>query len=160
MNKLLKILLARIKTLLAELKQDRGVTLIEMIIAITIIAILGIVAIPRLMEIPQKARVTAARQQIQLFELALTQYESDNHTFPTTEQGLQALVKKPDMEPMPQNYNERGYMQTQKLPNDPWGRPYIYTCPGTHGNDYEIMSYGADGVEGGEGKNADIKSWE
>ncbi|MBN2400966.1 MAG: type II secretion system major pseudopilin GspG [Spirochaetes bacterium] len=140
------------------MKSEAGVTLIEMIIAITIIAILGIVAIPRLMEIPQKARIQAAKQQIHLFDLALAQYEGDNGTFPSSEQGLDALVKKPDTEPVPNNYNERGYMQ--KMPMDPWGRPYVYVSPGEHGNDYEIMSYGADGQEGGEGKNADIKSWE
>lgn len=158
MKNIISIFLNRIKELFSEIKSESGITLIEMIIAITIIAILGIVAVPRLLEIPQKARITAAKQQIHLLDLALSQYESDNGNFPSTGQGLEALVKKPDGEPVPANYNERGYMQ--KVPVDPWGKPYIYVCPGTHGNDYEIMSYGADGQEGGDGKNADIKSWE
>jgi general secretion pathway protein G len=158
MKNIINIIFYKIKILFEKLKSNAGFTLIEIMITITIMAILGIVVIPRLLEIPQKARMTAAKQQIQLLDLALTQYESDNGNFPSTSQGLEALVKKPDGEPTPANYNERGYMQ--KLPMDPWGKPYVYTCPGTHGNDYDIMSYGADGQEGGEGKNADIKSWE
>jgi general secretion pathway protein G len=158
MKNIFNIIFHKIKILFEKLKSDAGFTLIEIIIAISIIAILSIVAIPRLMEIPQKARATAAKQQIHLLDLALTQYEADNGNFPSTAQGLEALVKKPDGDPIPANYNEKGYMQ--KVPMDPWGKPYVYTCPGTHGSDYEIMSYGADGQEGGEGKNADIKSWE
>jgi general secretion pathway protein G len=157
MKNILIIIFNKIERLFAEIKSEAGITLIEMTITIAIIAILGIVVAPRLFEIPQKARVTAAKQQIQLFELALSQYDSDNGTFPTTEQGLEALVKKPANAEL-NKYNERGYIQ--KIPKDPWGKDYIYISPGTHGNDYEIMSYGADGQEGGEGKNADIKSWE
>ncbi len=157
MKNIINCILKKITELFAEIKSEAGITLIEMTITIAIIAILGIVVVPRLLDIPQKARITAAKQQIQLFELALSQYEADNGSFPTTEQGLQALVKKPDNADLIK-YNERGYMQ--KIPKDPWGRDYIYTCPGTHGNDYEIMSFGADGQEGGEDKNSDIKNWE
>jgi general secretion pathway protein G len=157
MKSILIIIFNKIKSLCAEIKSEAGITLIEMTITIAIIAILGIVVVPRLLEIPQKARVTAAKQQIQLFELTLTQYEADNGSYPTTEQGLDALVKKPAGAEL-NKYNERGYIQ--KIPKDPWGKDYVYRCPGTQGNDYEIMSYGADGQEGGEGKNADIKSWD
>ncbi|MFH0976662.1 MAG: type II secretion system major pseudopilin GspG [Spirochaetota bacterium] len=159
MKNLFIIILNRIKNLFTELKSETGITLIEMVIAIAIIAILGIVAIPRLLDIPQKARIEAAKQQIRLLDLALTQYELDNGTYPTTEQGLEALAKKPESEPAPNNYNANGYMP--KVPKDPWGNAYIYAFPGTHGgSQYEIMCLGADGKEGGEGKNADIKSWE
>jgi general secretion pathway protein G len=157
MKNILRIFFNKLKKLLTEIKSEAGITLIEMTITIAIIAILGIVVVPRLLDIPQKARITAAKQQIQLFDLAISQYEADNGSYPTTEQGLQALVKKPAGSEMTK-YNERGYIQ--KIPKDPWGKDYVYTCPGTHGNDYEIMSYGADGQEGGEGKNTDIKSWE
>lgn len=160
MNKLLGKFFKRIKTIITQLKSEAGVTLIELIIAITIIAIIGIVAIPRLMDLPQKARIQAAKMQINNFKLSLSMYNQDNGFFPTTEQGLQALIKKPETEPIPASYNENGYLEAKEVPKDPWGRAYIYTCPGGHGNDYEIMSYGADGQDGGEGKNADIKSWE
>jgi len=160
MIKIFNIIVNRIKNLFAELSAKDGFMLIEIIIAITIIAILSIVAIPRLMDLPQKARIQAAKMQIKNFETALVLYSNDNSIYPSTEQGLQALVSRPDSEPQPMNYNESGYLNTKTLPKDPWGRDYIYACPGTHGNDYEIMSYGADGQEGGEGKNADITSWE
>ena len=159
--KILKNILKRIKTLFGESKKDSGFTLIELIIAIAIIAILSIIAVPRLMDLPQKARREAAKQQIHNFELALERYSLDNNgLYPTSEQGLQALVTRPQSDPVPANYNEGGYLKSKEVPKDPWGRSYIYIYPGTHGNEFEIMSYGADGVEGGEGKNADIKSWE
>ena len=154
------IILNKINLFIAEMRSRAGFTLLEIMIVITIIAILGIIVTPMIMDLPQKARIQAAKQQIQNFGLALDRYSLDNGFYPTSEQGLQALVQKPTSDPMPMNYNEGGYIKTKEVPKDPWGRDYIYTCPGTHGNDYEIMSYGADGQEGGEGKNADIKSWE
>jgi general secretion pathway protein G len=160
MQKIIKIIFSRIKTVFAELKSEAGITLIEMIITITIIAILGIIVYPLIMDLPQKARTQAAKQQIQNFGIALDRYNLDNGFYPSTEQGLQALVSKSDSDPQPMNYNQGGYLKTKEVPKDPWGRPYIYASPGAHENDYEIMSYGADGQEGGEGKNADIKSWE
>ena len=99
-------------------------------------------------------------QQISLFGQALELYQADNGTYPSTDQGLQALVEKPSSEPAPQNYMEGGYLKKRTIPKDPWGRDYVYVCPGQHGNDFEIMSFGADGQEGGEGENADVKSWE
>lgn len=139
--------------------RDSGFTLLELLIVITIIGILSIIVVPRFMDIPQKARVEAARQQIAAFGLALDRYNLDNGTYPTTEQGLISLIQKPTTEPLPQNYNEGGYLKKKEIPKDPWGREYLYNSPGSHGNDYEILCYGADGREGGEGVNADIKSW-
>ncbi|MBN2039853.1 MAG: type II secretion system major pseudopilin GspG [Spirochaetes bacterium] len=160
MNRFFKIIINRITALIHELRSKAGITLIEIMIAITIIAIIGIVVYPMIMDLPQKARIQAAKQQMLSFGLALDRYSLDNGFYPTTEQGLQALVQKPDSEPSPMNYNEGGYMKSKNVPKDPWGREYIYVSPGENGNDYEIMSFGADGQEGGEGKNADIKSWE
>ncbi len=160
MKNIIKIILNRIKILFSDLKSETGITLIEMLVALTIFAVLAIIVYPMIMDLPQKARTQAAKQQIQNFGLALDRYNLDNGFYPTSEQGLQALVTKPDSEPQPMSYNQGGYLKTKEVPKDPWGRPYIYVCPGTHENDYEIMSYGADGQEGGEGKNADIKSWE
>ncbi|HDP79250.1 MAG TPA: type II secretion system protein GspG [Spirochaetes bacterium] len=154
-------LFSAIRTALARrLSDERGFTLLELLIVITIIGILSIVVVPRFMDIPQKARIEAARQQIAAFGLALDRYNLDNGVYPTSDQGLAALIQKPSTEPAPINYNDGGYLKKREIPKDPWGRDYVYQSPGSHGNDYEIMSYGADGVEGGEGTNADIKSWE
>lgn len=160
MKKIIKLVINRVKSLVLEARSKAGITLIEIMIAITIIAIIGIVVYPMIMSLPEKARTEAAKQQIQSFGLALSLYSLDNGFYPTTDQGLMALIQKPESEPSPMNYNEGGYMKSKSVPKDPWGREYIYVSPGEHGNDYEIMSYGADGLEGGEGKNADIKSWE
>lgn len=149
----------RISMLRESLASERGITLIELMIVITIIGILSLIIIPRFMDIPQKARVEAARQQIASFALALDRYNLDNGVYPTTEQGLRALVEKPSTDPVPMNYSEGGYLKKREIPKDPWGREFIYRSPGTQGNEYEIMSYGADGQEGGEGINSDIKSW-
>ncbi|MBP7605377.1 MAG: type II secretion system major pseudopilin GspG [Spirochaetes bacterium] len=144
---------------MSGIKGNGGFTLIELMIVIAIIGILSIIVVPRFMDIPQKARVEAAKQQIAAFGLALDRYNLDNGTYPTTEQGLAALIERPNSEPAPMNYNEGGYLKKKELPKDPWGRDYIYRSPGDHGNDYEIMSLGADGRDGGEGVNADIRSW-
>ncbi|MGQ9844423.1 MAG: type II secretion system major pseudopilin GspG [Spirochaetota bacterium] len=149
-----------VKELINYLKYNKGFTLIELLIVITIIAILSIVVVPRFMDIPQKAKIEAAHQQIAAFSMALEHYYLDNGHYPTTEQGLQALIEKPTTDPIPQNYNPRGYMDKKKIPHDPWGNPYVYNCPGQHGNDYEIVSYGADGKEGGDNFDADITSWQ
>lgn len=143
-----------------QLASEKGFTLLELMIVITIIGILSLIVVPRFMDIPKKARVEAARQQIAAFGLALDRYNLDNGIYPTTEQSLVALVQKPSSDPQPINYNEGGYLKKREIPKDPWGRDYIYRSPGDHGNDYEIMSYGADGRDGGDGENADIKSWE
>ncbi len=138
----------------------KGFSLLELLIVITIIAILSVVVVPRFMDIPQKARVEAAKQQISAFGLALDRYYLDNGKYPTTEQGLEALIQKPTTDPAPMNYNPGGYLKKNQIPNDPWGNPYVYRSPGEYGNDYEIVSYGADGKQGGTGVDEDIKSWE
>jgi general secretion pathway protein G len=159
MKHALKTLIGRAADAAARIKGNGGFTLIELMIVIAIIGILSIIVVPRFMDIPQKARVEAAKQQIAAFGLALDRYNLDNGVYPTTEQGLAALIEKPNSEPAPMNYNEGGYLKKKELPKDPWGRDYIYRSPGDQGNDYEIMSLGADGRDGGEGVNGDIKSW-
>lgn len=149
------------KKIMKALRDERGFTLIELLIVLTIIAILSVAVVPQFINVIPSARVSAARQQIALFSTALDLYYLDNGNYPTTEQGLQALIEKPTTDPIPQNYNPKGYLsKATKIPNDPWGNPYIYHCPGQHNNDYEIISYGADGKEGGTGADADITSWQ
>ncbi|GAB6888208.1 type II secretion system major pseudopilin GspG [Desulfothermus okinawensis JCM 13304] len=136
---------------------QRGFTLIEIMIVIVILGILAGLIVPRIMNEPDKARVVKAKLQIQNLSMALKKFKMDNGFYPSTEQGLDALVKKPVIGRIPKNYPERGYLS--KIPKDPWGNDYIYICPGEHA-DFEIISYGADGKEGGEGFDADIKSYE
>ena len=155
----LSYLAGRAKNLIEKLKSNEGITLIEIMIVITIIGILSILIVPRFMDLPQKARVQAAKQQISSFGLALDRYYLDNGFYPTTDQGLEALITMPNSEPAPSNYNEGGYLKKKEIPKDPWGGSYRYTSPGEQGNDYEIVSYGPDGKEGGEGVNTDITSW-
>ena len=150
----------RMNCFLIWLKSDKGFSLLELMIVLTIIGILSLIVVPRFMDIPRKARIEAARQQIAAFGIALDRYYLDNGIYPTTQHGLEALVRKPDTEPVPMNYNDGGYLKKKEIPKDPWGRDYVYRAPGEHGNDYEIISYGADGKEGGEGEDADLKSWE
>ncbi|HNR87544.1 MAG TPA: type II secretion system major pseudopilin GspG [Spirochaetota bacterium] len=150
----------RLQAVGAALKSNGGFSFIEIMIVVVIIGILSVLVVPRFMGITDKAKVAAAKQQISSFGIALNQYYLDNGNYPTTEQGLTALVQKPGTEPLPQNYSEKGYLEKKQIPKDPWGRDFIYKSPGEHGNDYEIYCLGADGKEGGEGINAEIKSWE
>lgn len=138
------------------LKQSNAFTLIELMIVIIILGILASIVVPKLMGRPEEARRTKAKIQIRNFQQALDLFKLDNGFYPTTEQGLEALVKKPTISPIPPRYREEGYID--RIPKDPWGNPYVYICPGKHG-EYDIISYGADGEPGGEGKNADIESW-
>lgn len=140
-----------------SLKSVAGFTLIEIMVVIIILGILAGLIVPRLMEEPEKARVVKAKLQIESLATALKKYRLDNGDYPTTEQGLQALVEKPSIGKIPSKYPDKGYIP--KIPTDPWGNDYIYISPGDQ-EDFEIISYGADGEEGGEGKNADIRSWE
>ena len=131
-----------------------GVTLIEMLVVVTIIAVFAALVVPKMLDKAGKAKVTAARAQINAFGTALGQYKLDTSTFPTTEEGLKALRLKP------QNVNRwEGPYLPQDIPNDPWGFPYQYKYPGEHGDEPDIISYGADGQPGGDGINADIYSW-
>jgi general secretion pathway protein G len=140
-----------------NVKATRGFTLIEILIVIVIISILGALIVPRIMGRPDEARIIAARQDIASISQALKLYRLDNMRYPTTEQGLQSLVKKPTIAPEPANWKGNGYLE--RLPNDPWKYPYQYLQPGLHG-DFDVMSLGADGAPGGEGNDADIGSWD
>jgi len=133
-----------------------GFTLIEIMVVMVILGILASLVVPKIMGRPDEARIVAARQDISSIQQALKLYKLDNQRYPTTEQGLQALVTKPEASPVPQNWKRDGYLE--RMPKDPWGMPYQYLNPGLHG-DIDIMSLGADGAAGGEGNDADIGSW-
>jgi len=132
-----------------------GFTLIELMVVLVIIGVLAALIVPNVLDRADDARVTAARTDVNNLMQALKLYRLDNQRYPTTEQGLQALIAKPTTEPVPPNW--KPYLE--KLPNDPWGRPYQYLNPGVKG-EVDVMSYGGDGQAGGEGKNADIGSWQ
>lgn len=132
-----------------------GFTLIEMMVVVVIIGVLAALIVPNVLGKLDEAKVTAARTDISTITQALKFYKLDNQRYPTQDQGLQALVAKPTTEPVPPNW--KPYLE--KLPNDPWGRPYIYLNPGVKG-EVDVMSYGGDGQPGGEGINADIGSWQ
>ncbi|HEX7381974.1 MAG TPA: type II secretion system major pseudopilin GspG [Nevskiaceae bacterium] len=134
-----------------------GFTLIEIMVVVVILGILGAMIVPKIMDQPDKARVAKARQDIQSLQTALSLYKLDNFTYPSTQQGLQTLVARPAGDPPAPNWKAGGYIQ--KLPNDPWGHPYQYLNPGTHGDEYDLFSLGADGQPDGTGINADIGNW-
>ena len=133
-----------------------GFTLIEVMVVIVILGILAAVVVPRIMDRPDTARIAKVKQDIRTLESALNLYKLDNFTYPSTDQGLEALVKKPSGEPEPRNWKEGGYID--RLPKDPWGNDYQYLNPGENG-EIDIYSLGADGQPGGEGLNADIGNW-
>jgi general secretion pathway protein G len=132
-----------------------GFTLIELMVVLVIIGVLAALIVPNVLDRADDARSTAARTDITNLMQALKLYRLDNQRYPTAEQGLQALVAKPTSGPIPGNW--KPYLE--KLPNDPWGRPYQYLSPGIRG-EVDVMSFGADGQSGGEGKDADIGSWQ
>lgn len=136
--------------------QRAGFTLIEVIVVIVILGILAAIVAPKLIGRTDDAKLTEAKVQIRNFETALKLYKLDNGFYPETEQGLQALSAAPTTGRVPKNFRKDGYLEGG-IPLDPWGNPYIYLSPGTQG-DFEIVSLGADGKEGGEGYDADIKS--
>ena len=136
-----------------------GFTLIELMVVIVILGILAGLIIPRIMGRPEEARQMKAKVQMESIETALRLYKLDNGDYPTTEQGLQALVEPPTVGELPRAWRQGGYLEKGKMPKDPWENDYIYLCPGLHG-DFDLVSYGADGQPGGEDKNADINSWE
>ena len=134
--------------------KQAGVTLIEMLVVVTIIALFAALVGRNLFKQTDKARVTAARAQIEMFVGALTMYKLDIGTLPTTEQGLQALWQRPSDVP-----RWDGPYVEKEIPLDPWGQPYVYRYPGEHGEMPDVISYGADGQPGGEGINADLVNW-
>ena len=135
---------------------DKGFSLLELMVVVVIMSILALVIVPRVIDRPDQARVARVQSDIAVLENALQLYKLDNFQYPTTEQGLAALVEKPDLDPEPKNFAEGGYID--RLPKDPWGGDYQYLNPGVHG-DFDVFSYGADGVSGGDEMNADMGSW-
>jgi general secretion pathway protein G len=135
--------------------RQAGFTLIELMVVMVIIGVLAALIVPNVLERADDARSTAAKTDVNNLMQALRLYRLDNQRYPTAEQGLQALLTKPTTNPIPLNW--KTYLD--KLPNDPWGRPYQYLNPGIKG-EIDVMSFGADGQSGGEGKDADIGSWQ
>ncbi|WP_275942954.1 MULTISPECIES: type II secretion system major pseudopilin GspG [Desulfosediminicola] len=136
-----------------------GFTLIELLVVLVIIGILAGYIGPKIMGRPEEAKRTKAGLQIQAIDTALKLYRLDNGVYPSTEQGLQALVEAPQTGKLAPKWREGGYMEKNKVPLDPWGNEFVYLSPGIHG-DYDLSAYGPDGEAGGEGENADVNSWE
>ena len=149
MRRLLKLPAAR--------QLQKGFTLIEIMVVIVIIGILATLVVPRIMGRPDEARVVSAKHDVTTLVQALKLYKLDSGRYPTTEQGLNALVTKPSTDPAPMNWKMGGYLD--KLPQDPWGNPYQYNNPGTHNNDIDVYSFGADGKPGGTDNDSDIGNW-
>ena len=141
--------------LVSRLRRAAGFTLIELMVVLVIIGVLAALIVPNVLDRTDDARATAARTDVHNIMQALKLYKLDNQRFPTAEQGLQALVARPSVAPAPMNW--KPYLE--KLPNDPWGQPYQYLNPGVRA-EVDVMSFGADGKSGGEGKNADVGSWQ
>jgi len=137
--------------------KDAGFTLIEIMVVIAIIGILATMIVPKIMGRPDEARATAAKQDVGTIVQALKLYRLDIGRYPTTDQGLKALVEKPTSEPVPQNWKTGGYLES--LPKDPWGNTYQYSNPGTN-SEIDVYSFGADGKLGGTGLDADIGNWQ
>jgi len=138
---------------------EEGFSFLELMVVVVILGILATYIAPRFMGRTDDAKMVKAKVDILAIETALKLYKLDNGNYPTTDQGLAALVEKPSTEPVPLNWKEKGYLEKSKVSKDPWGKDYLYLSPGLH-DDYDIISYGADGVPGGEGKNKDVNSWD
>jgi general secretion pathway protein G len=135
----------------------RGFTLIEVMVVVVILGILAALVVPRIMGRPDEARVTKTQQDIRAIESALNLYRLDNFIYPSTDQGLEALVERPTAEPVPKNWQSGGYLD--RLPKDPWGNFYGYLQPGEH-SEVDLFSFGADGTAGGEEMDQDIGNWD
>lgn len=136
--------------------RQTGFTLLEVMVVVVILGILAALVVPKIISRPDEARVIAAKQDIASVMQSLKLYRLDNQRYPTTEQGLQALVTPPTSAPVPPNWKTGGYVE--RLPRDPWGNPYQYLNPGIHG-EIDVFSFGADAAPGGEGNDADVGSW-
>ncbi|WPD21522.1 MAG: type II secretion system major pseudopilin GspG [Candidatus Electrothrix aestuarii] len=143
----------------ATQRDERGFTLIELMVVIVILGILAGMIVPKIMDRPEEARRTKAGVDISALSQALKLYKLDNGKYPTTDQGLQALVEPPSTGQLAKKWREGGYLDKANVPKDPWDNDFIYISPGTHG-DFDLMSYGPDNEPGGEGMDADINSWE
>ena len=140
----------------ANKNKPMGFTLIEVMVVVVILAILAAIVVPRIMRRPDEAKVVKAKQDVLAIENAMDLYKLDNGNYPTSEQGIKALVAKPTSDPVPQNWEHGGYLK--HMPVDPWGHPYHYLKPGKHG-DIDIFTYGANNKPGGTGINATIGNW-
>jgi len=140
------------------MQRRSGFTLLEILVVVLIITILATIVGVNVAHEPGKARVAAARAQIDTFRTTLQLYRMDQGRMPTPEQGLRALCEKPVIPPLPAKYPDGGYLESHVLPKDPWGRDYVYVIPGPNGQPYEVLSYGADGEPGGDGDAEDISS--
>ena len=138
---------------------ENGFTLIELMVVLVILGILAGLIVPRIMGRPDEAKQLKARIQIESIETALKLYKLDNGSYPNTDQGLEALVAQPDTGTQAKNWRQGGYLEKGKVPKDPWGNDFIYLSPGAKG-EFDLSSYGADGVAGGDGKNKDINNWD
>jgi general secretion pathway protein G len=138
-------------------RRQAGFTLIEIMVVVIIIGLLAGIVVPNVMDSLDKANVQKARADFKTLQTALKLYRIDNFNYPSTEQGLESLVSKPSIAPVPRNYKSNGYVET--LPRDPWGNEYQYMSPG-EAHEYDIYSLGADGVSGGEEQNADLTVWD
>ena len=139
--------------------RNQGFTLLEILIVITILGILASVIAVRVMDRPGEARTLKARLDIETLENALKLFKLDNAFYPTTDQGLGALVEGPSTGRIPQKWRNGGYLEKGRVPKDPWGNDYLYLSPGVHNGDFDTWSYGADGEEGGEGEDTDVTNW-
>ena len=137
----------------------RGFTLIELLVVIAILGILAALVAPSILGRKEDALRAQGTVQIRNLEQALQLFYIDNGFYPSTEQGLRALVEKPTIGKIPRKWREEGYLEKGSIPKDPWGNDYVYISPGIQNKNYDIVSYGADGLEGGEGKDADVQSW-
>lgn len=138
---------------------ESGFTLIELMVVILILGLLAGTVMPKLIGRAEDAKRTQAAVQIRNMESALQLFHLDNGFYPSTEQGLDALVARPGTGRVPARWREEGYLEKGQIPRDPWGNEYVYLSPGTHNPDFDLRSLGADGAEGGEGKDADIENW-
>ncbi|HPF86105.1 MAG TPA: type II secretion system major pseudopilin GspG [Aminivibrio sp.] len=138
-------------------QKRKGFTLVEVLVVVVILGLLAALVVPRVVGRGEEAKRTAAAVQIREIEQALEMYRLDSSLYPSTAQGIEALVSKPSIPPEPRKYREGGYLR--KLPADPWGSPFVYRRPGDHG-EYDLFSLGADGEEGGDGPGKDITNWE
>ncbi len=141
-----------------NVRSCRGFTLIEIMVVVVILGILAAVIVPRFLSRPDEAKVTKTKVDMKSIEESLGLFKLDNGFFPSTEQGLKALVTKPETGRIPTKFSVDGYLK--KVPTDPWGKPYAYISPGVHNRNFDLISYGADGEPGGEEFDADINSWE
>jgi general secretion pathway protein G len=141
------------------MKNQKGFTLIELMVVLIILGLLATIVLPKFLGSEEKAKRQATVVQIRSLENALDSYRLDNGFYPTTDQGLDSLIKKPEVGRIPDKWREGGYLKPARIPKDPWNKDYVYIAPGSEGREYEIVSYGADGEPGGDGNNADIQSW-